>query len=157
MSKSKKVALGILGLLVIIQFIRPEKNISEPFITENDISKKYAINDDVYQILIKKCYDCHSNNTAYPWYNNIQPIAWWMAHHVNEGKDELNFSEFKMYSQKRANHKIEEISDAVNEGWMPLDSYLWIHHEAKITAEDRSLINAWIKTLPVTLEEHTSL
>jgi hypothetical protein len=80
-----------------------------------------------------------------------------MAHHVNEGKDELNFSEFKMYSQKRANHKIEEISDAVNEGWMPLDSYLWIHHEAKITAEDRSLINAWIKTLPVTLEEHTSL
>ena len=157
MSKSKKVALGILGLLVMIQFIRPEKNISEPFMTENDISKTYAINDDVHQILIKKCYDCHSNNTTYPWYNNIQPIAWWMAHHVNEGKDELNFSEFKTYSQKRANHKIEEISDAVNEGWMPLNSYLWIHHEAKITAEDRSLIHALIKTLPVTLEEHTSL
>jgi hypothetical protein len=77
-----------------------------------------------------------------------------MAHHVNEGKDELNFSEFKNYTQKRANHKIEEISDAVNEGWMPLDSYLWIHREAAITESDRTAINAWIKTLPVVLEKH---
>ncbi|HEY9044595.1 MAG TPA: heme-binding domain-containing protein [Ohtaekwangia sp.] len=154
MSTSKKIGIAVIAILVIIQFIRPAKNISEQLITANDISHTYAISEDVHQILIKKCYDCHSNNTVYPWYYNIQPVAWWMAHHVNEGKDELNFSEFKTYSQKRANHKMEELSDAVNEGWMPLDSYLWIHHEAKITETDRSAINAWIKTLPVVIEKH---
>ncbi|HEY9004658.1 heme-binding domain-containing protein [Ohtaekwangia sp.] len=154
MSTKKKVGITLLTVLIIIQFIRPAKNVSDQLITANDISHTYAISEEVHQILIKKCYDCHSNTTLYPWYYNIQPVAWWMAHHVNEGKDELNFSEFKSYSQKRANHKIEEISDAVNEGWMPLDSYLWIHHEAAITESDRAAINAWIKTLPVVLEKH---
>jgi hypothetical protein len=154
MSITKKVAFGLLAVLVIIQFFRPAKNVSDEVITANDISKVYAIPDNVHQILITKCYDCHSNNTNYPWYYNIQPVAWWMAAHVDEGKEELDFSEFKTYSEKRANHKMEELSEAVNEGWMPLDSYLWIHHEAKITEEDRTAINAWIKTLPVVFEKH---
>lgn len=68
-----------------------------------------------------------------------------MTHHVNEGKDELNFSAFKTYPEKKANHKLEELSEALNEGWMPLDSYLWIHREARITASDRDAINAWLK------------
>ncbi len=76
-----------------------------------------------------------------------------MAHHVDEGKDELNFSEFTTYPEKRANHKIEEISEAVNDGWMPLDSYIWMHGDAKITQQDKDLINAWIKTLGIPLEE----
>lgn len=154
MSITKKVALGLLAVLVIIQFFRPAKNVSDELITANDISKVYAIPDNVHQVLVSKCYDCHSNNTHYPWYYNIQPVAWWMAAHVDEGKEELNFSEFKTYSEKRANHKIEELSEAVNEGWMPLDSYLWIHHEAKISDEDRVAINAWIKTLPIVFEKH---
>ena len=154
MNTTKKVAFGLLAVLVVIQFFRPAKNISDEIITSNDISKVYAIPDHVHQLLISKCYDCHSNNTHYPWYYNIQPVAWWISAHVDEGKEELNFSEFKTYPKKRANHKIEELSEAINEGWMPLDSYLWIHHEAKITEEDRTVINAWIKTLPVVLEKH---
>jgi len=151
----KKIILGLLAVLLIIQFIRPPKNVSEVAITENDISRKYGMTESVQQILVEKCYDCHSNSTVYPWYYNIQPVAWWMAHHINEGKEELNFSEFNTYSEKRAKHKLEELSEAVNEGWMPLESYLWIHGDAKITEQDRNLINAWLKSLPVTLEEHT--
>lgn len=153
MTLGKKIGLGILVVLVIIQFIRPSKNISEQLITDNDISKTFAMTDEVHQILIKKCYDCHSNSTVYPWYNNIQPVGWWLAAHVDEGKEELNFSEFKTYPEKKANHKMEELSEAVNEGWMPLDSYLWIHGDAKITEADKNVINAWIKTLPIVFEK----
>ena len=153
MKRSRKIALIILVVLIVIQFIRPSKNISTEIISENDVSKTYAIGDDVHQILIRKCYDCHSNNTVYPWYLNIQPIGWWMAYHIHEGKEELNFSEFKNYSAKRAAHKLDEISDAVTEGWMPLSSYLWMHPKAKIQTDEANAINAWIKTLPVELEK----
>lgn len=153
MTLGKKITWGILAVFVIIQFIRPTKNVSEKLITDNDISKTYAVSDEVHQLLIKKCYDCHSNSTVYPWYNNIQPVGWWMALHVDEGKDELNFSEFKTYPEKKANHKMEELSEAINEGWMPIDSYLWIHGDAKITEDDKELINTWIKTLPIVFEE----
>ena len=150
----KKILIGLLAILVIIQFIRPEKNNAEVAITENDISRVYPMSEAVQQVLVNKCYDCHSNSTNYPWYFNIQPVGWWMAHHVDEGKDELNFSEFKTYPEKRATHKLEELSEAVNEGWMPLDSYLWIHGDAKITEQDKTLINAWLKSLPVKFGEH---
>lgn len=153
MSRLKKIIIGFLVLLVIIQFFRPAKNESGILITEDDISQKYTIPEETHRILITKCYDCHSNTTHYPWYFNIQPVAWWMAHHVNEGKDELNFSAFKTYPEKKANHTLEELSEAVNEGWMPLDSYLWIHRDARITASDRDAINAWLKKLPVAAKQ----
>lgn len=149
----RKIGIGLLVALIVLQFIRPDRNLAEPFISKEDISKKYAISERVHQILVKKCYDCHSNNTEYPWYTNIQPVGLWMQHHVEEGKEELNFSEFGMYAERKANHKFEEILDAVNEGWMPLDSYLWIHKDAEITQEDRDLINAWIKSLNIVFEK----
>ncbi len=76
-----------------------------------------------------------------------------MQHHVNEGKHELTFSEFNTHAERRATHKLESISDAVNEGWMPLDSYLCIHKKATITQEDRDGINHWIKSLVIVFEE----
>jgi hypothetical protein len=149
----KRILLLLLVLLIVIQFFHPSKNLSDTLITENDISKVYKIPADVHNILIQKCYDCHSNHTRYPWYNNVQPIAWWMADHVNEGKHELNFSEFKTYSSKKANHKMEELSDAINEGWMPLDTYLWLHRNARITEEDQRAINQWLHSLPIAIDK----
>jgi hypothetical protein len=154
MSTKKKIMLAVLGLLVIIQFLRPERNSATELIGEKDISRKYSIPDNVHAILIRKCYDCHSNKTAYPWYTNIQPVGWWMSHHVSEGKDELNFSEFTAYPDKRANHKMEELSDAVNEGWMPIDSYTWMHGDAVITQEDKEVINAWLIGLKLPKDDH---
>jgi len=139
---------GLFALLVIIQFFHPAKNVSER-ISENDISQVYQVPAKVSTILVSKCYDCYSNNTHYPWYNNIQPVAWWMSNHVKGGKRHLNFSEFKTYSEKKAKHKLEELSESVTEGWMPPDSYLWIHKEARITSEDAAIINLWIASLGV--------
>ena len=152
MTKTRKILVGILILLVVIQTIQPIRNISDTE-SPNDISKTFEVNDKVYGILKEKCYDCHSNNTRYPWYNYVQPAGWWLAAHIYEGKEHLNFSEFKTYTAKRQSHKLREIYDAVNEGWMPLETYTWIHTDAKITPEDRDVINAWIENLPVKMEE----
>jgi len=147
----KKILFGLLVLLIVIQFIQPTKNVGE-VITENDISNTYEMPEAVHSIVVQKCYDCHSANTNYPWYANVQPVAWWINDHVLEGKEHLNFSEFKSYTEKKATHKLEEVSEAVTDGWMPLDSYVLIHRETKITAEDTEMINAWIKSLGVTVK-----
>lgn len=138
----KKILLGILALLVIIQFIRPERNLSQG-ISANDISNHHPVPANVQDILSRACNDCHTNNTLYPWYTNVQPVGWWMQHHVNEGKRELNFSEFASYTPKRQHHKMEEVEEMVNENEMPLDSYTWIHHNAKLKPEEKTALLQW--------------
>ncbi len=142
----KKIGLGLLAVLVVIQFVRPTRNISTNE-TPNEISKFYDVPAEVQAVLKKSCYDCHSNNTMYPWYTNIQPVGLWLQSHINEGKGELNFSEFGAYPQKKAKHKFEEIEEAVGEGEMPLSSYTLIHRDTKLTSEQSSAIAAWAGAL----------
>jgi hypothetical protein len=97
----KKILLALLVAFVIIQFFRPEKNQASG-LAETDISYTYSIPGNIHNVLVEKCYDCHSNNTNYPWYNNIQPVAWWLNGHINHGKEHLNFSEFKNYPEKKS-------------------------------------------------------
>jgi Haem-binding domain len=133
----------LLVAFIAIQFFRPTKNISLAA-SQNDIIAKYAVPQDVQSILKASCYDCHSNNTAYPWYNNIQPVAWFLADHVKEGKKELNFSEFATYRVSRQYRKFEEIGNEVKEGEMPLSSYTIIHGNAKLNEEQRATIIRWV-------------
>lgn len=149
---TKKILIGLLIVVLLMQIMQPTKNQSE-LLSSNDISKTYALPAGVHETFVKKCYDCHSNNTQYPWYVHIQPIGWWMASHIKEGKDELDFSEFGTYDSKRANHKLEEISEEIAEGHMPINSYLWIHPEAKVTDEELKAINGWIASLGVKVKE----
>jgi hypothetical protein len=101
--------------------------------------------NNVQQILRTSCYDCHSNHTNYPWYTNIQPIGLWMQWHVNEGKEELNFSEFKTFTPKRQKHKFEEIEEVIEANEMPLWPYTLIHTETKLSAEQMTLLTNWAK------------
>jgi hypothetical protein len=142
----KKVILIILGLLVIIQFIRPARNISTAD-SINEISKHYMVPDEVKKIMQVSCNDCHTNNTDYPWYTNIQPVGWWMQWHVNEGKKHLNFSEFASYAPKKQHHKLEETEEMIREGEMPLNSYLWVHKDAKLSPEQKDLLINWATAL----------
>lgn len=148
----KKILIGLLVILLLMQVMQPTKNQSDT-LSENDISKSYALPAGVHETLVKKCYDCHSNNTQYPWYVHIQPVGWWMASHIEEGKNHLNFSEFKTYPLKRANHKLEEVSEELGEGHMPIDSYLWLHPEAKVTTAELDAINGWIASLGIKVKE----
>ena len=142
----KKIVVGFFIILVIIQFIRPARNTGATE-SPNEISKHYEVSADIHATLKKSCYDCHSNNTIYPWYANIQPVGWWLQNHVNEAKRELNFDEFGTYEQKKAKHKFEEIEEVVIEGEMPLSSYTLIHRETKLTAEQRASIASWASAL----------
>jgi hypothetical protein len=137
----RKIIIILIAILVIIQFFRPTKNLSDTK-SQGDISNAYNVPDDVNVILDKACNDCHSNNTKYPWYNNIQPVAWWLDNHIHEGKGELNFSEFATYAPARQYHKLEEVKKQIDEGEMPLNSYTLIHTDAKLTdAEKKTLID----------------
>ena len=88
----KKILLGILIIIILIQFIRPEKNISSESI--NDISTVMDVPENVQEIIKTSCADCHSNTTKYPWYSEVAPVSWYLASHVNDGKKHLNFSEW---------------------------------------------------------------
>jgi hypothetical protein len=142
----KKILLTILAILIIIQFIRPARNVSAT-VAATDITKVYEVPQHVQQLLQVACNDCHSNNTAYPWYTNIQPVGWWLQHHVNEGKEHLDFSVFGSYKPRRQAHKLEEVAEQVREGHMPLDSYLWIHKDAILSADDKAMLTAWAESL----------
>ncbi len=149
----KKILIGLLALLVLIQFIRPEKNVASG-IAANDISAAYTdMPKEIHALLQKKCYDCHSHSTNYPWYANIQPVAWWLASHVNEGKEHLNFSEFKSYDAERAAHKLEEVIEEVAEGEMPLKSYTLVHREAVVSAEELAMLRTWVASMGVSVED----
>lgn len=140
----KKFFLVLLLILVIIQFYRPEKNSTQGDHTEDFISETNPP-ANVAMIMEQSCYDCHSNNTIYPWYNNVAPISFWMADHVKDGKRHLNFSEWDSYDAKKKDHKLEEVEEMVAEGEMPLSEYTWTHESARLTDEQRTAIVAWAK------------
>ncbi len=93
------------------------------------------------------CYDCHSNNTAYPWYNKIQPVAWFLGEHIKEGKAELNFNEWDEYSDRRKNSKLRSIISQIEDDEMPLDSYTIIHADAKFSEDEKSEIIEYMAQL----------
>lgn len=148
----KKILLGLATVFVIIQFFHPKKNDSNDI--TYDISKKYNVPADVQAILKVACNDCHSNKTEYPWYANIQPVAWWMNDHVDEGKRELNFSTFLSRKLAIQNHKLEEIAEQVEKGEMPLASYTYLgmNPEAKLTNDQKMTLINWAKAQMDTLK-----
>lgn len=149
----KRVGIVLLVVLVLIQFYRPQKNShAEPAYFAKDISSIYPVPAPVQQILQTSCYDCHSNNTHYPWYSEVQPVASWLADHVEEGKRELNFSEFAGYKLGRQYHKLEEVIEQVKEGEMPLNSYTWVHKNAILTAAQKQTLTDWAQSIRTQME-----
>lgn len=141
----------LLIALVVIQFFRPEKNLQKGISTTH-FSTKYHLPDDVNVILDKACYDCHSNNSRYPWYFNIQPIGMWMDDHIKEGKQGLNFSEYTNKRLRYQYHKMEEVIEVIDENAMPIDSYTWTHKDAILTSEEKSKLKNWAQSIMDTLE-----
>jgi len=139
----KRFFIMALLALVVIQIIRPDKNEGgyedlTVFINETKPSPAVAAT------LEAACYDCHSNQTRYPWYNNIAPVNFWLKEHVDEGKEHLNFADWGSYSVKRKDHKLEEIIEEVEEGEMPLNEYTWTHDEAPLSEQQIQELIQWV-------------
>jgi len=146
MKITKIILFSFLLVLAILQFFRIKKNENNSE-QVNHISNQFSAPDEVGNILKKSCYDCHSNNTAYPWYANIQPVAWWLQNHINEGKEELNFDEFALYKPRRQFKKMEEMQELISENEMPLYSYTLLHGNAKLSEEEKTILITWSKEI----------
>jgi len=138
----KKILLVLLVLLIIIQFIHPSRNISKGE-QPNNISRAFNVPTEVRTVLDKACMDCHSNNTRYRWYFKIQPLDWWLTHHINEGKQELNFDEYANKPLRYQYHKMESTVDQIKKDEMPLNSYLWVHKDAVLTDSEKNILISW--------------
>lgn len=141
----KKIVLVVVILLVVIQFFQPEKNISKE-VTEQDFIVMTNPPKEVADILKTSCYDCHSNDTQYPWYGNVAPVSYFLANHVNEGKEHLNFSEWGAYNNHQKEHALEEIIEEVEERHMPLTSYINMHEDAAMTDTEIKVLSSYLTT-----------
>ncbi|MCX6211777.1 MAG: heme-binding domain-containing protein [Bacteroidetes bacterium] len=146
----KKILIGLLIVLIAMQFIRPEQNLSGD--TTKDITTIYPMSDSVKLVFDKACADCHTNKTNYPWYTAIQPIGYWTADHVKDGKRHFNLNEFAGYRLAKQNHKLEEVIEQIKEGEMPLTSYTIIHTEAKLTEAEKATLTNWCQNIMDTLK-----
>lgn len=142
----KRTLVGLLVVLVGIQFIPTDTN-KQDGIPKTDIRYVYDVPGKVLKVLETSCYDCHSNNTNYPWYSKVQPVRLLMDKHIREGKAELNFSEFGNYSDRMKRNKMQSIGSQVEDGEMPLPSYLMMHDEAKISNSDKEVLAVFLNNL----------
>lgn len=130
---------------IVLQFFHPAENTGIRDTTA-DVMNSSHIPDTVAMILQASCYDCHSNNTIYPWYGKISPVSWYMSHHINEGREHLNFSEWTDYSQSEKIGKLDDLCEEVSSGDMPLRSYLFLHGDARLSAEQIRAICDWTES-----------
>ncbi len=144
----KKIGLILLIAFVVAQFFSPEKNQGNTedltaFLNETKPSA------EVKAILENNCFDCHSSNTNYPWYNSVTPVNYWLDSHVDDGKKHLDFSKWADYSVKKKDHKFEELAEEVEEKKMPLPSYTWTHGDANLTDAQIKAIVDWVNQVRV--------
>ena len=142
----KIILFIILIIVILIQFVQPSRN-KNGEVMQTDFSTMYSIPDSVFTLFKNACYDCHSNNTNYPWYSNIQPIAGFLEKDIIEGKEKLNFSEFGSYSSRRRISKLRDIEYRIKDGKMPLKSYKFMHRNARLSDNENDFLIKWIDHL----------
>lgn len=133
----KKILIIIIVAFILIQFFPIDKNNPAPT-PKMDFLRIKNTPASTAKIIRNSCYDCHSNESKYPWYSNVQPFAWFLEDHIKEGRKELNFSTFATYDKKRQVKKMKESAQMVENGEMPLDSYLLAHPEAQLTEAQKT-------------------
>ena len=132
------IAVVIIVVLIGIQFVPVDK-------TNPPVSGEIKAPENVMQILRTSCYDCHSNESVWPWYSNVAPVSWLVVNDVNEGREHLNFSQWQSYSGEDKAEDIEEIWEDVEEGEMPSWYYLPLHPEARLSDKDKEMIKNWVE------------
>ncbi len=153
MSKKKRLFwysfFGIIILMQVYPVTQPEVIQDNP----NDLFINAKVPDNVANMLKTACYDCHSNETIYPWYSYVAPVKWLVNRDTREGREELNFSNWASMSKMDQATALSDISDEVLEGEMPMVIYPIMHAEAKLSDADRQAIADWADELTEVLFE----
>jgi hypothetical protein len=139
----QKILLTLLVVFILVQFIPRNVNKYDQTLS-TDFLKVYPVPGEVKAVLQEACYDCHSNNTRYPWYAAIQPFRLWLDNHIKKGKEELNFSEYGSYSAKRQYNKLNSIEESIKKETMPIKFYKIMHPEAKLRSSQKESLMSWL-------------
>lgn len=144
----KRKNLGIIAVaaLIIIQFFGIDKTLPPVVETENFYNDR-SIPEDVRLLLRNACHDCHSHETEYPFYSNIQPLGWWLKGHIEHGREQLNFSKWNSYDDTRKARKIDECIEVMEQRRMPYKSYTWIHKKAQLSDNDYKRLIAYFESV----------
>jgi hypothetical protein len=142
----KKLLITLAVILIGIQFIRIDKQ-NPPVTISNDFIEVNHTPENIAILLKTACYDCHSYETNYPWYTNISPVSWFVKHHIDEGREHLNFSEWGTYNSKKKSHKLDECIEEVEEGEMPLTSYTIMHSNASLDQRQKDMLINYFKSI----------
>ena len=142
----KKIIISAAAILILIQFFRINKE--NPVVnSSNDFLIINKAPDSIAQTIRSSCYDCHSNETQYPWYSNIAPVSWVIKHHINEGREKMNFSDWGQYSSKKRQRKVDGAIEMIEGNDMPLKSYTLIHRDAILNPAKKDSLIIWLKSL----------
>jgi hypothetical protein len=147
----KKVALGLAGLGLALQLVRPEKNAGPAEPGPDSLVVRHGAPPEVRRLLEAACNDCHADRTRYPWYAEIQPVGWLLAQHVSDGKRALNLSNFGSLGEKAQSKRLQYMVDAMRDRDMPLKSYLLLHRDARLTEAEINAFASWAESVQAKL------
>jgi len=147
MKKWLKLSLiTLVALVVAAQVVRPART-NPPVDPQKEITAHMQVDPAVMATLSRACNDCHSNRTEWPWYSNVAPVSWLVAHDVNDGREELNFSEWGASKEKEPGKLLGKICSEMTEGKMPMTTYTLIHPQAKLTREEVQNVCRWTNSI----------
>jgi hypothetical protein len=127
------------ALLVGLQFVPVDRS-NPPVGVEIDAP------ESIENLLRRACFDCHSNETLWPWYSKVAPVSWWVVSHVDHGRGDLNFSEWPLFDRDAQELAFLEIEEKIREGEMPLASYTILHREARLGEDERKALIDWARS-----------
>ena len=137
------VIIGI-AAFIVLQFFRIDK--TNPLVVQADtLEASTVVPGDINLIMERSCNDCHTNQTQYPWYANIQPSGWFLKNHIEDGRKHLNFSVWNTYTPSKKSKKLEEVCEQIESKEMPIPSYLWIHRSSVLSDSDGKALCGWAK------------
>ncbi len=152
LARGAQAALALILIVVIgAQFVRADRT-NPPTRPQASLLAQKAMPPDVRAILERSCRDCHSNDTRWPWYSHVAPVSWMLLHHVNGGRDRMNYSEWTSYDTDDQDKFLNGMCSLTRKGRMPLPSYLWIHRDAKLSDGDVQALCAWSDKMRDTLQ-----
>jgi len=135
----KRLLMAAVGLLLGIQLVPVDR-------TNPPVDAEVLASAQVKAILVKACFDCHSHKTRWPWYSRVAPLSWGIAHHIHEGREDLNFSRWPILDFERQDLMLREIAKQLKKGAMPLREYTWLHPEARLSASERRVLLVWAES-----------
>ncbi len=142
----KIVFIVLFIMFILAQFVSIDKTNPE-FDASTDLITMENPPAEIVKILKSTCYDCHSNETIWPWYSSVAPVSWMVEKHVIDGRDNLNFSYWGEFDEEDKAYVIEEIIEEIEEGAMPIPGYDITHPQAKLTDEQKEKLFVWLRSL----------